>query len=394
MGMCQVVKTPGVPLKLWLPEEEIEKEAWKQLQRMATLPVVAHAIAVMPDVHWGKGAAVGTVVPLRRAVIPACVGVDIGCGMMAVKTDVLPEEIEKKASRLRSAIERVVPVGHKGNASVLEQARSWEGWKKETSKYLDKDLRQKAALQLGSLGGGNHFLEISFDEENKVWVVLHSGSRNVGKTLAERHIDSAAKYLKAQAVRLPDRDLAWLVEGTPAFEAYIRDVLWCQEYAARNREIMMNQVLGVLSREIHAGKPVPELFKVHVHHNYVAKERHFGEELWVTRKGAVRAGEGDYGILPGAMGRATYIVRGKGNSESFESCAHGAGRSMSRTAARKSFSLEDLKMQTQGLESRKDKGVLDEIPSAYKDIETVMGRQDDLVEPVAKLSARICIKGS
>lgn len=380
-----------VPVKIWA--DEVEPGALQQLKNIASLPFVFHHVAAMPDVHLGKGATVGTVIATVGAVVPAAVGVDIGCGMIAVKlAGVDASRLEGKLAGLRSDIERAVPVGFHENREPDPLALSWEGWSGFGGLHPQaQDLKGKALHQLGSLGGGNHFIEISLDAEGGVWVVLHSGSRNIGKSLAERHIGSAKGLMRKLAVSLPDPDLAYFAAGTREYDAYLRDLLWAQDYALMNREVMMARVLERTGRALGV-EPAAEL-SVNCHHNFAAEETHFGRRVMVTRKGAVRARAEDMGIIPGSMGAKTYIVRGKGEPESFQSCAHGAGRLMSRNEARRRFDAEDLRRQTEGVECRKDAGVVDEIPAAYKPIERVMADQSDLVEIVAELKQVLCVKG-
>ncbi len=380
-----------VPVKIW--SDDVEPDALKQLKNIAALPFVFKHVAAMPDVHLGKGATVGSVIATEGAVVPAAVGVDIGCGMCAVKLEgVKSSRLDGKLSELRSNIERSVPVGFNENRDPDGRAREWKRWADFDGLHKKvQDLKGKALRQLGSLGGGNHFIEVCLDSEDNVWVMLHSGSRNIGKSLAERHIDSAKGLMKKMFVSLPDPDLAYFAQGTPEYDAYLRDLLWAQDYALMNREIMMARVLDQVGRSLGV-EPKAEL-SVNCHHNFAVPETHFGREVMVTRKGAVRARKGDMGIIPGSMGTKSYIVRGKGEPESFESCSHGAGRTMSRNEARRRFGVGDLKRMTQGVECRKDEGVVDEIPAAYKPIETVMSNQKDLVEIVAEIKQVLCVKG-
>ncbi len=389
-----ITEKDGVPIKAWLEQSEIEPQALQQLKNIASLPFIFKHVAAMPDVHLGIGATVGTVIATQKAIIPAAVGVDIGCGMMAVKTPLDAKVVQDKIKEIRHSIERSIPVGHYGNKNISESVMSFPGW--ETIKelaYVDRDLTQKAQSQLGSLGGGNHFVEICLDTEDNVWVMLHSGSRHIGKNLAQRYMNEAKKLLKISAENIPDLDLAYLKEGSEEFNSYIKTLTWCQDYAFENRKEMMVRVLKDLSYAVNNKEPVKKLLEVNCHHNYAAKEIHFGRQVWVTRKGAVRAQKNDLGIIPGSMGTRSYIVRGLGNEEAFQSCSHGAGRRMSRTQAKRNFSLADLRSQTQGVECRKDEGVIDEIPGAYKDIDKVMENQKDLVEVVATLKQIMCIKG-
>ncbi len=391
-----IINGDRVPIHVWAPQHEVESEAIRQLKAVASLPWVAHHVAVMPDVHVGVGATVGSVIALRGAVAPAAVGVDIGCGMTAVKTSLTAEDLPEDLRALRSAIEASIPVGRdahrepawsSASADVAGKARALMG------RFGDLDasvheLAGRAGSQIGSLGGGNHFIEVCLDTAGAVWLMLHSGSRNIGARLAAVHIERARKLFHNQA--LPDRDLAVFLAGTPAFDAYRRDLYWAQEYAALNRAVMLERLQGVVARSFHRVR-----FEAPVccHHNYVAEERHFGEDLLVTRKGAIRAGKGELGIVPGSMGAKSFVVRGLGNPLSFESASHGAGRRMSRTQAKRTFSVADLAQQTSGVECRKDAGVLDEAPEAYKDIDRVMKQQSDLVEIVVELTQVVCVKG-
>ena len=380
-----------VPVKLWTDVQQVESKTLQQLKNTAALPFVFRHVAAMADVHLGKGATVGSVVATKGAVIPAAVGVDIGCGMMAVKTGLSAAAVRDAAPAIRRDIEQAIPVGFQSHKSLQRGVEQWNRWgDAKKCAGMDATLLKKAQHQLGTLGGGNHFIEVCLDEDNAVWVMLHSGSRNVGNTLAGRHIQEAKGEMKRMLIGLPDRDLAYFLQDTPQFNAYLHDLHWCQDYALRNRQEMMARIRGLLRSRF--GKFSVSL-EVNCHHNYAAWETHFGEEVLVTRKGAVRARLGDLGIIPGSMGTRSYIVRGLGNPDSFHSCAHGAGRRMSRTEAKRRFSLADLKHQTRGVECRTDKGVLDEIPAAYKDIDEVMANQADLVEVVAALKQILCVKG-
>ena len=366
----------------------------RMAQNVASLPFVYKHVALMPDVHLGKGALVGSVIATKDAIIPAAVGVDIGCGMMAIKTPFTGDQLEGKLKKIRLDLEAVIPVGFEENKEADKQVLNWQGWKEFKNLHQGvKRLEAKAMKQMGSLGGGNHFLEVCLDQENQVWLMLHSGSRHIGNMLAQNHIDTAKDLAKLAAERLPDPDLAYFVAGTPEFAAYWRDLQWAQEYARYNRDVMMARFKRVVEQHLAGGKQTKPLLSVNCHHNYAEKEVHFGEEVYVTRKGAVRAREEDYGIIPGSMGAKSYIVKGKGNAHSYCSCSHGAGRLMSRNKAKNNFSLDDLIAQTQGVECRKDRGILDEIPAAYKPIEQVMANQSDLVEVVATLKQVICVKG-
>ena len=390
------LKGDRVPIRLWAQPHDVESDAMRQLKAVASLPWVAHHVAVMPDVHVGKGATVGSVIALRGAVAPATVGVDIGCGMAAVKTNLTARDLPDDLKHLRLKIEDAIPVGPQAHAApVWESAGAAlaERGKQLMASFGElagvvQRLASRASSQLGTLGGGNHFIEVCLDTQHAVWLMLHSGSRNIGKELAEFHMEKAKKLFHNQD--LPDRDLAVFLAGTPQFDAYRRDLFWAQEYAALNRAVMLERLQGVVRKLWpHVGFEEP----VSCHHNYVAEEHHFGEDLLVTRKGAIRAGAGELGIIPGSMGTKSFIVRGKGNPLSFESASHGAGRRMSRGQAKKTFTLHDLERQTEGVECRKDAGVLDEAPKAYKNIDRVMEQQDDLVEIVHELKQVVCVKG-
>jgi tRNA-splicing ligase RtcB (3'-phosphate/5'-hydroxy nucleic acid ligase) len=385
-----------VPIRVWAPAHEVESQALRQLKAVASLPWVAHHVAVMPDVHVGRGATVGSVIALRGAVAPAAVGVDIGCGMAAVKTSLFARDLPDNLKKLRLEIEAAVPVGR-----GLHAVPVWEDSGEELAdrgkalmaRFSELEpavhrLVYRASAQLGSLGGGNHFIEVCVDTEQAVWLMLHSGSRNIGAALAEYHMEKARRLFHNQ--ELPDPDLAVFIADTPAFAAYRRDLFWAQEYAALNRAVMLARVQNAVQRFF---RRVRFEAPISCHHNYVAEERHFDEDLLITRKGAIRAGAGELGIIPGSMGAKSFIVRGKGNPLSFESASHGAGRRMSRTQAKQSFTLKDLEYQTEGVECRKDRGVIDEAPKAYKNIERVMEQQSDLVEIVAELKQVVCVKG-
>lgn len=393
MPIHRVLSESRVPVKIW--SKDPEPEAVQQLLNTANLPFVFKHIAAMPDVHFGMGATVGSVIATDKAICPAAVGVDIGCGMMAVKTNLNHKIIQDNVKDIRHSIERSIPVGFDSNNKLTEEVSNWDGWKKESGipDLVAYDGDSKAMKQLGSLGGGNHFIELCTDTENNVWVMLHSGSRNVGKVTADRHINKAKGIMAQMFISLPDPDLAYFAQGTNEFKEYISDVEWCQKYAMMNRSEMMRRVLKDLSYSVNNKEPVLKTMEVNCHHNYLARENHFGKNVIITRKGAVRARSGDLGIIPGSMGTRSYIVEGLGNEDSFCSCSHGAGRRMSRTKALKTFTIQDLEKQTEGVECRKDKGVLDEIPGAYKDIDVVMENQSDLVKVVAELKQFMCIKG-
>lgn len=396
MPIKQTLTDSKIPVKIW--SEYTEPEAIQQLKNTANLPFVFKHIAAMPDVHFGKGATVGSVIATDKAVCPAAVGVDIGCGMMAVKTKLDHRIVQDKIIQIRKKIEELIPVGFEKNQIITNEVQNWNGWNlaagaPDRIAYDLGGLFIKARAQLGSLGGGNHFIEICLDTENNVWAMLHSGSRNIGKVLAEHHIDNAKKIMQQMFISLPDPDLAYFAQGTEAFKSYIDDVEWCQKYAMMNREEMMRRVLNALSDIINNEEPIEKVMEVNCHHNYLARENHYGKNVIITRKGAVRARIGDFGIIPGSMGTRSYIVQGRGNEESFHSCSHGAGRRMSRTKAKRHFTIDDLLQQTLGVECRKDADVLDEIPGAYKDIDSVMENQNDLVTIVASLKQIMCIKG-
>jgi tRNA-splicing ligase RtcB len=388
------IKGRNVPIELWAPLEEVDSNVITQLKNVAALPWVAHHVAVMADVHLGKGATVGSVIAMKDAVAPAAVGVDIGCGMAAVKTSLTASDLPDDLRHLRLEIEDAIPVGrmsHEQPAWRRAPHALREAGQALLERYADTAAPVSGgtvSAQIGTLGGGNHFIEVCLDTEDVVWLMLHSGSRNVGKVLAEHHIDIARRLKHNEA--LADRDLAVFLAGTRVFDAYRRDLFWAQEYARFNREMMLH-LLSEVMRE--AFPRVTFAAPISCHHNYVAEEMHFGDELLVTRKGAIRAGRGDMGIIPGSMGTKSYIVRGLGNPRSFESASHGAGRRMSRSEAKRRFTLRDLKDQTAGVECRKDAGVIDEAPKAYKNIDSVMKQQQDLVEIVAELKQIVCVKG-
>ncbi|MFE3445492.1 RtcB family protein [Nocardia sp. NPDC059180] len=404
------VELPGTRARtlMWASEHDIEHAALQQLRNIAQLEWV-HGVRVMPDVHLGKGATVGSVIAMKDAVAPAAVGVDIGCGMESVKTDLTAADLPDNLHSLRSRIEAAVPVGFHGHDDPVNVGRIGaevsalgastatlrSGWDRFWGSFADLDRsvwsrESKAHKQMGTLGQGNHFIELCLDQDDAVWILLHSGSRNIGKELAERHM-AAARALPHN-VGLPDRDLAVFLSGTPEMDAYRRDLTWAQEYAARNRAVMLALVCRAVRDEF-ADRSVRYDAPISCHHNYVAEEIIDGMPMLVTRKGAVRAGKGDLALIPGSMGTRSYVVRGKGNPDSFQSASHGAGRRMSRTAAKKRYSVADLIAQTEGVESRKDAGVVDEIPAAYKDIDEVIAAQRDLVDVVATLRQVVCIKG-
>lgn len=391
----------------WTEGLEVEYDALRQIRNISQLPILAGHVAIMPDVHLGKGATVGSVIPTRAAIIPAAVGVDIGCGMCALRTDLTAEDLPDSFAGLRARIEALVPVGfsshdkelnptHEGpHGRVLRQRMEalYQRFEALTMlKVLGKLDARRIWKQLGTLGGGNHFIELCLDESNDVWVMLHSGSRNIGKTIGEAAITLAREAAQRDGIGLVDKDLAWLSEGSEDFDRYIEALRWAQDYAALNRDLMLFRVMRALAhifgREIGATKEA-----INSHHNYASLEEHIGSQIWITRKGAVSARAGQLGIIPGSMGAKSFIVRGKGNPLSYCSCSHGAGRRLSRTAAKKLFDLEALASQTAGVECRKDAGVLDEIPGAYKDIDLVMAAQADLVDIEHTLKQVLCVKG-
>jgi tRNA-splicing ligase RtcB (3'-phosphate/5'-hydroxy nucleic acid ligase) len=371
---------------------EFSHEEQSMLRNVSRLPCLFKHVALMPDAHLGKGSMVGSVVATKDAVIPATVGVDIGCGMMAVKTPFKSGILDGKLKELRLAIEEVIPVGFNAYKESVDESSYWDGWKDFSDLHEGvHDRKAKAMKQLGTLGGGNHFIEVCLDTENFVWLMLHSGSRNIGKELADRHISTAKSLWKLS--ELPAPDLAYFIQGTPEFAAYWEDLKWAQGYAMKNREIMMARLLKVFNKMFNHRQPFKPEMAVNCHHNYVALEEHYGEKVFVTRKGAINADKGVYAIIPGSMGAKSFIVKGRGLAESFNSCSHGAGRKMSRGAAKRHFTSTDLAKQTAGVECRKDHGVLDEIPGAYKSIEAVMKNQKDLVEIVAEIKQVVCVKG-
>ncbi len=389
------------PIYAWIDGVPLEDRARQQLINTARMPFVHHHVAAMPDVHWGLGATVGSVIPTKDVIIPAAVGVDIGCGMMAARLDGIDAgDLPESLREIRADIEAAVPVGFDMHDTPVrrlsdgdEKFIRWlEDKHPKVARRRKKPLLETAARQSGTLGGGNHFLEICLDESDKVWVMLHSGSRGIGNVIGMWFIQQAKKDMGKHHIKnLPDRDLAYFSEGTELFEDYTRAVGWAQDYAYVNRQTMMAETLKVLKKRL---PPFTAREKVvNCHHNYVEREEHYGASVYVTRKGAVRAREGDLGIIPGSMGARSYIVRGKGNEASFHSCSHGAGRAMSRTDAKRRFTVDDHRAATEGVECRKDYGVLDETPGAYKDIDAVMAAQRDLVDVVHTLRQVVCIKG-
>jgi tRNA-splicing ligase RtcB len=404
MAGPEVIETGYAPIKAWVEGVPVEDQARRQLFNIAALPFIHHHVAIMPDVHFGKGATVGSVIATKAAIVPAAVGVDIGCGMMAVRTTLKAGDLPDNLHKLRVGIEAAVPhggIGIKGGwkdgvPNAVARRFSDSGLAEGLQTLEDKhpSIREaQSVTHLGSLGGGNHFIEVCLDEGDHVWVMLHSGSRGIGNRIGTYFIGKARDALERRQLTRPllDRDLAWLEEGEPLFADYVEAVAWAQDFARHNREVMMAATLRVLREQL----PPFQMEKqaINCHHNYVEREQHFGEQVWVTRKGAVRAGDGDLGIIPGSMGAKSYIVRGKGNAESFQSCSHGAGRAMSRGEAKRRFTLADHAAATQGVECRKDAGVIDETPMAYKNIDAVMAAQTDLVEVLHTLRQIICVKG-
>lgn len=386
------------PVKIYT--RDVEQGALSQLKNLSQLPFIHSHIAAMPDVHMGIGATVGSVIPAKSAIIPAAVGVDIGCGMVAAKLSLKASQLPDNLKEMRSEIERAVPVGAAAHKMISARTSACKVLEPGILRLFEKhpvllkmfrQPQQTWVKQLGTLGSGNHFIELCVDESDDVWIMLHSGSRGVGNAIGRYFIQLAKKDMQRNWQNMPDKDLAYFVEGSEHFADYWEAVAWAQEYARINREEMFNLVVRAI-------KPLLPDFSleakaINCHHNYVSLENHYGEDVYVTRKGAIRAGEGELGIIPGSMGARSYIVRGKGQEESFCSCAHGAGRKMSRTEARRRFKREDLLQQTHGVECRKDKGVIDEIPGAYKDIDTVMENQKDLVDVLYVLKQVLCVKG-
>ncbi len=397
----------GVPIKAWTKGVQLEDPARKQLENTAHLPFVFKWVAAMPDVHYGIGATVGSVVPTKGAIIPAAVGVDIGCGMMATQTSLRASDLPDNLKKLRTAIEKAVPHGRTNQGKAGDRG-AWkrlpdevvDTWTGRLNKgYADIVAKHPGAAasnnvnHLGTLGTGNHFIEVCLDETDTVWFMLHSGSRGVGNRIGSYFIELAREDMRRLQKNLPDIDLAYFEEGSKFFNDYVDAVGWAQDYARWNRRIMMDNIVSAIR---HSGEVPPftaEVQAINCHHNYVEREKHYNEEVYVTRKGAVRAGKGDLGIIPGSMGARSYIVRGKGNPESFESCSHGAGRAMSRNEAKRRFTIEDHKRMTEGIECRKDADVIDETPAAYKSIDAVMAAQTDLVEIVHTLRQVVVVKG-
>jgi tRNA-splicing ligase RtcB len=398
MPVLQEIREGLVPVKVYTGS--LEPEARAQLVNVSKLPIVHHHVAAMPDVHLGIGATVGAVIPTRRAIIPAAVGVDIGCGMIATRLSLHANELDERSlKRVFDQISRDVPVGFGQHSERDARGDAARPFQRRLRRILERHpgvqkrfgKRSDWVRQLGSLGGGNHFIELCLDEAGHAWVMLHSGSRGIGNAIGTYFIELARREAERQRTHLPHRDLAYFDEGAQHFDDYVEAVGWAQDYARANRAEMLELVLAGLGRHLPAFEVTREA--VNCHHNYVEQETHYGERVWVTRKGAIRARQGELGIIPGSMGTRSYIVRGRGSREALESCAHGAGRRMSRKQAQKRYSTEDLAQQTAGVVCRKDRGVLDEIPGAYKDIDEVMANQADLVEVVHTLKQVLCVKG-
>jgi tRNA-splicing ligase RtcB len=396
----------GQPVKMWTRGVEVEAEARRQLANVAQLPFIHKWVAVMPDVHWGMGATVGSVIPTVGAIVPAAVGVDLGCGMMACRTTLVASQLPDNLAGVRAAIEAAVPHGRTDNGGPRDKGawgepgeaaqRTWAGLAGDFAALCERHpklARCNHVGHLGTLGTGNHFIEVCLDEADRVWFMLHSGSRGLGNRIGTHFIGLAKEEMLRWFIHLPDQDLAYLPEGSEYFWDYVRAVRLAQRYAELNRELMMLAVARAVADQPEIPPFDASVEAVNCHHNYVAQEKHYGKQVWLTRKGAVRAGRGELGIIPGSMGARSYIVRGKGNPESFESCSHGAGRRMSRTEAKRRYSLADHAKATAAVECRKDAEVLDETPMAYKDIDAVMAAQSDLVEVVHRLRQVVCVKG-
>lgn len=400
--------THNVPIKAYVNGVQLEQQALQQLRNLAELPFIHHHVAAMPDVHWGMGATIGSVIATNGAVIPAAVGVDIGCGMVAQRTNLTASDLPDDLGALRSAIEAAIPHGRTNDGGRGDRG-AWEAPPRRVEQGLARlqprltDIVKKhpkieraaerASLHAGTLGGGNHFVEVCLDEDQRVWIMIHSGSRGIGNRIGTHFIELARKEMERHFIKLPDKDLAYLVEGSTLFDDYVEAVHWAQEYAKLNRDLMMAAALEALSNTLKDRKVECDCGAVNCHHNYVQKEKHFGADVLLTRKGAVSARTGELGIIPGSMGAKSFIVEGKGNRDSFCSCSHGAGRVMSRGEAKRRFTVEDHERATEGVECRKDAGVLDETPGAYKDIDAVMEAQKDLVEIRHTLKQVLCVKG-
>jgi len=405
----EIIESTGRPIKAWTRGVQVEEAAKNQLRNLAGLPFIHSHIAAMPDVHWGMGATVGSVIATKGAIIPAAVGVDLGCGMAARRTTLTASDLPDNLHALRCEIERRIPHGRTNNGGPGDRG-AWGN--RNLSEFGSSELvdllrqlnqitakhpkleraGQRALRHAGTLGSGNHFVEVCLDEQDRVWIMLHSGSRGIGSAIGTYFIESAKQEMRRWFINLPDQDLAYLVEGTQLFDDYCEAVAWAQNFARVNRDLMMNAAIKAIQEAV----PKPfgcDCEAVNCHHNYIAWESHFGESVMVTRKGAVRAGLGDLGIIPGSMGAKSFIVRGKGDANSFCSCSHGAGRAMSRAEAKRRFTVEDHIRATKGIECRKDEDVIDETPAAYKDIDAVMAAQADLIEVVHTLRQVLCVKG-
>lgn len=413
MRSYEVIETENFPIKAWTRGVPVEVSAMQQLKNVASLPFIYKHLAVMPDVHFGMGATIGSVIATQGAVIPAAVGVDLGCGMMAAQLDLRAEQLPDNLGQMRSLIELAIPHGRTDNGGtddrgawgdVPNEVSRW--WYGANSSVLSLDTRFKRICEkhpkiaesnnmrhLGTLGTGNHFVEVCTDTDGGVWVMLHSGSRGVGGRIGGYFIELAKREMERWFIHLPDKDLAYLPEGSQHFFDYMEAVGWAQDFATINRRIMMDNAVDAVRQALGREQLGVIGEAVQCHHNYVSREHHFGQNVWVTRKGAVRARETDWGIIPGSMGAKSFIVRGKGNADSFHSCSHGAGRAMSRTEAKRRFTLADHELATAGVECRKDEDVIDETPAAYKSIDDVMRAQEDLVEVVATLKQVLCVKG-
>lgn len=412
MSNYNFIKTDHVPIKAWTQGVPVSEATENQLRNVASLPFIHRHVAAMPDVHWGTGATVGSVIPCHKAIIPAAVGVDIGCGMMAVQTALTAQQFPENLRGLRTAIEAAIPHGRTGRGDAQSDQGAWSDIPDAVAKIWQAHPYRKGTLEqgfrelvdkhpklgranhvhhLGTLGTGNHFIELCLDEEDRVWVMLHSGSRGVGNRIGGYFIERAKQDMARWFIHLPDSDLAYFPEGSENFNDYVKAVAWAQAFALTNRELMMAAVLAVMKKEFtdfQTGQVA-----VNCHHNYVSHETHFGQKVWITRKGALSAQDGELGIIPGSMGARSYIVRGKGNRHAFCSCSHGAGRVMSRNEAKKRFTVADHERATAGVECRKDANVVDETPMAYKDIDAVMAAQADLVDIVHTLKQVVCVKG-
>ncbi len=407
MSTFDVLHRQGTrPVKCWTRGVEVADNAKEQLLSSASLPFIYKWVAAMPDVHWGMGATVGSVIPTKGAIVPAAVGVDLGCGMMACQTSMTASDLPDSLGAVRSAIESAVPHGRTANGGRGDRGAwgnipdsvgmEWAAMAADFDALCDRHPRLRKCNNvhhLGTLGTGNHFIELCLDEADRVWVMLHSGSRGLGNRIGSHFIHLAKQDMKRWFIHLPDENLAYIPEGSENFGDYVKAVGFAQQFARVNREVMMRHVMEALAGLDFLPDFNAEVSAVNCHHNYVANEKHYGEKVWVTRKGAVRAGKGELGIIPGSMGARSYIVRGKGNPESFCSCSHGAGRRMSRAEARLLFSVDDHAEATAGIECRKDEGVIDETPAAYKDIDAVMRAQSDLVDVVHTLRQVVCVKG-